>query len=117
MTDIEVKISQLTTAAAGDLNGSDEIPLNNGATTKKSTIDSIKEKMGVTDHLADDDKHREINDAGTAATEIHEDEPNGAADGGIRLPTGTESIVAAVDGEADVFPTLIGICTRDRSAA
>lgn len=69
MSDFQtIKISQLDTAAS--LNLSDEFPVNNGGGTKKGTLQKASDAMGLTDHLADDDAHRLINDAGTAGTDL-----------------------------------------------
>jgi hypothetical protein len=64
----DTKISQLPSATT--VNTTDELPINNAGTTRKTTLQKIGEVIGYVAHAANAAIHRQINDSGTLATEL-----------------------------------------------
>jgi hypothetical protein len=63
MAEDRIQISQLPSTL--NLNPSDEVAVNNAGDTRKATLAQISDTIGVTEHLADQEAHRPMDDTVT----------------------------------------------------
>ncbi|WP_303674764.1 glycosyl hydrolase family 28-related protein [Vampirovibrio chlorellavorus] len=68
MAEDRIQISQLPSTLS--LNESDELAINNAGDTRKASLTQVKKTIGVTDHLADLEAHRPMDDTVTAPDTI-----------------------------------------------
>lgn len=68
MAEDRIQISQLPSTL--NLNETDEVAVNNAGDTRKATLAQISDTIGVTEHLADQEAHRPMDDTVTTPTTV-----------------------------------------------
>ncbi len=68
MAEDRIQISQLPSTL--NLNETDEVAVNNAGDTRKATLAQISDTIGVTEHLADLEAHRPMDDDVTTSTTV-----------------------------------------------